>query len=499
MATSPGFAETYTSAEVDEEATYAVNSDGVRLEIAQYEFPKTILANSTSQNVRYSWRACNDTYLIADDRENAEPEHGHAQFLEVGKIVSGDQPDQHLFKNMNPEKSEKKAWKCGSKFVRDPKALPVFLKYTKYLAPKAIALVGYRRDANTGLLDLAAVDIDCVFLYSEILTTEILNLPVRSRISKMRASAREFAAEHNMQDPHSVPKVPIVKSTTDTTSKWSTASVSDLENVVNKSRMMFEVWKNNKSDPLPLQGILKLIEQKLGSEHQGPDMDMLNKFVEDDSDFSLEDVTRFQHELKVCRCAYRSLTTTYQVLQALYPQFRPIDLSFTQALHTAIHKQHLADTIPKRDVIFFLEHAHVSNEDADDAADVFVRAETIAPRAAKQAASSSNVASWSFPRPKEYDSDTTRAHIQHLYAILVRSSAITESLEEELQELFGGVRAVSWPALSKQIGAAIDRKSLQSDVSQGMAVMAEMVKALYVPGAGNTHDVVRIMNMMMKN
>ena len=45
-----------------------------------------------------------------------------------------------------------------------------------------------------------------------------------------------------------------------------------------------------------------------------------------------------------------------------YPESRLIDLNFTQILHTAIHKEKLAETISERDVVKFLEIAHMLRE-----------------------------------------------------------------------------------------------------------------------------------------
>jgi len=301
MAASSGFATIHTSAEADEDATYTFNRDGVRLEVATYEFPRKIIVNSSSHTKKYHWRRNGGNYHISDNRENAEPADGKAQFLEIGRILSGDEPGRYLFKKMRLDKPEKDAWRSGSKFLKDSRALPVFVKCSKYLPTQAKILVGYRRDAETRLLDLEGVDIDNVFFYQEILTPEILASPVHDRIPKTTSKVREFAAEIKMKNPDSVPKLTIVNSTTDTTSMLSQFSVSELDHVDDTIRMMLDAIENSESDTTPLQAMHAIMEQRL-LVVRTPSTDMMAKFVDDETYFSLEDTRKLQHELKVCRC-----------------------------------------------------------------------------------------------------------------------------------------------------------------------------------------------------
>ena len=106
----------WDSAGADKDATYTVNRDGVRLEVATYKFPRKIIVNSSSHTKKYHWRRNGGNYHISDNREDAEPVDGEVQFLEIGRILSGDEPGRYLFKKMRLDKPEKNAWRGGSKF-----------------------------------------------------------------------------------------------------------------------------------------------------------------------------------------------------------------------------------------------------------------------------------------------------------------------------------------------------------------------------------------------
>jgi len=148
-------------------------------------------------------------------------------------------------------------------------------------------------------LDLEGVDIDNVFFYQEILTTEILASPVHDRILKTTSKVRECAAEIKMRNPDSVPKLTIVNSTTDTTSMLSQFSVSELDHVDNTIRVMLDTFENSESETTPLQAMHAIMEQRL-LVVQTPSIDMMAKFVDDEAYFSLEDARKLKHELKVC-------------------------------------------------------------------------------------------------------------------------------------------------------------------------------------------------------
>jgi len=303
MAASSGYATIHRSDEADKNTSYVFNRDGVRLEVAKYEFPRKILVNSSTQNVKYNWSRTGANYLISDNREDTEPTDGEVQYLEIGRIVSGAEPGRYLFRKMKPSPAEKKGWRRGSTFLKDTRALPVFVKCSKFLPLQARTVVGYQRNANTGLLDLAAVDIDNVFFYGEILTREMLLSPVHDRIKEAAAKVREFAAENKMQDPKSVPKAAIIKSPTKSTSMSSEVSVSELDHVVDIDREMPDAFEDNEPDNTPPQDIHSVVRQRLLIADQAS---MIAKFVDDDTEFSLENATDLQQELKVCQSTHQS-------------------------------------------------------------------------------------------------------------------------------------------------------------------------------------------------
>jgi len=303
MAASSGYTTIHTSDEADEDTINTFNRDGVRLEVAKYEFPRKILVNSSSHTIKYNWSRVAAGYHISDYREDAEPTPGGAQFLEIGRIVSGAEPGRYLFRKLKPSVAEKQAWRRGSTFLKDTRALPVFVKCSKYLPTQAKTVVGYRRDGETGLLDLAGVDIDDVFFYEEFLTREMLLSPVHNRIKEAAFKIRELAAEINMQDPDSNSKITSVKEPTKSTAIPSKVSVSELDHGVDVDRKMPDAFENNGSDTMPLQPIHAIVRQRLLFAEQTP---MIAKFVDNDTEFSLEDTERLQHELKVCQYTSRS-------------------------------------------------------------------------------------------------------------------------------------------------------------------------------------------------
>jgi len=89
-----------------------------------------------------------------------------------------------------------------------------------------------------------------------------------------------------------------------------------------------------------------------------------------------------------------------------YPESRSIDLNFTQVLHTAIHKEKLAETISERDVVKFLEMAHMLREQMELSEDDDAQVEAMADLAAAIVAKSSEVDLWTSPPLTEHDSDS---------------------------------------------------------------------------------------------
>jgi len=78
----------------------------------------------------------------------------------------------------------------------------------------------------------------------------------------------------------------------------------------------------------------------------------------------------------------------------LSPNSFPIDSSFTQALHAAIHAKNLATTLAKRDVVKFLVIAHTLAEEAEMSEDDDSFVPTIARLAAIIVAKTDEVVSW---------------------------------------------------------------------------------------------------------